>query len=400
MNVASTDSIPPVFTDKKFYAWFLFVCLFWIVAISSKSLWLDEAHTASLKATQSISEWWRDDVVERGETQMPLYVFYLWGVMKWFGAREWALRAANLPWVFLGLWAWLRVAENSLKQSIALAAATSPFLWYYLNESRPYAMQIGSSFLIFAALQGLYKNSAATSGTPGESRHHVDTRFWTTAFCVGVIVLSGSNLLGAIWAGAFIATALGIFGWEQIKSIAKKNPLLIGVTCAVLPGLGLYYLWTLKVGGRGSPGKTDARNFIFIAYELSGFGGLGPGRLSIRENGLKSFRPYVVWLFAYAIFFAPIIFLGIRQAWRVDPKIFPGFALLFFGGGSVFLFLVGIFTGFRILGRHFSAASDEISSASRAHLDTTTKVVGQTSCLPSGLPAPGFAGKMPAQTGW
>jgi hypothetical protein len=101
-------------------------------------------------------------------------------------------------------------------------------------------------------------------------------------------------------------------------------------------------------------GKTDAKNFVFILYELLGFSGLGPGRLDIRSNGLDSFRPYAGWLLAYAVFLTPIFFAGVQQALRLVPKRVFGLTLLFFGVVAVFLSLVGIFTQFRILGRHFA----------------------------------------------
>src|SRR5487761_2670107 len=80
-----------------------------VVAISSQSLWIDEALTA-MKAKQTTLAGWRSAM----------------GV---------ATRGRNGRWTFL-----------------VLAAGASPFCWGYLNEARPYAMQLGASFLILAAL--------------------------------------------------------------------------------------------------------------------------------------------------------------------------------------------------------------------------------------------------------
>jgi hypothetical protein len=205
-------------------------------------------------------------------------------------------------------------------------------------------MQIGSSFLILGALQQLYKSESG------------ERESWSmAAFCLGLIVLSGSNLLGQLWAGAAIASSLFVFGWKRTKLIAGKNLLLCVLTSVILIGIGIYYLWTLQSGSRAtSVGKTDAKNFFYIAYELFGFNGLGPGRLDIRDNGLRAFRPYAIWLAGYAIFLSPVFFAGVRDITRSIPKRVWGFALLFFGGTAAFLSMVGISSQFRILGRHFS----------------------------------------------
>ena len=41
------------------------------------------------------------------DLQMPLYMAYVWGWARLFGAEEWVLRAANLPWFIGGLLAYL-----------------------------------------------------------------------------------------------------------------------------------------------------------------------------------------------------------------------------------------------------------------------------------------------------
>jgi hypothetical protein len=353
MNVAAIkrpDTVEKNKSNEHSVGWFILICLIWTtLAVSDQSFWLDEAHGAGWKANQkTLSEWWNDDIAQKGSTdsQIPLYVLYIWAYAKVFGSGEWVLRAANLPWIFLGFWAWLHALpkRTSLKWSVAVVAACSPFLWYYLNEARPYAMQIGSTFLIAAALQQLYKKPSDT-----------ESRLDLAAFCFGLLLLSGSNLLGQLWAAAAVATAVFVFGWQRTKAMVRKNSLLCLTTSLILIGLGIYYLWTLKSGARATTvGKTDAKNFIFIAYELFGFNGIGPGRLDIRENGLSSFRPYVIWLVAYAIVLAPVFFAGVRYALQLVPKRISGFTLLFFGGVSAFLSLVGIFTQFRILGRHFA----------------------------------------------
>jgi hypothetical protein len=97
---------------------------------------------------------------------------------------------------------------------------------------------------------------------------------------------------------------------------------------------------------------TDAKNLGFIFYELFGFGGLGPGRLEIRGNGLESFRPYFLGLAVYAMVLVPVVVSGWRQILKLVPAWTVLFSVLFFGGVLVFLSLAGVVTHFRLLGRH------------------------------------------------
>ena len=320
------------------------VCVLWVVAVSGRSLWLDEAWAAAWAAKQpTLSAWWHDmDRVGGGgnDKLTPLYLLYIWGFAKVFGMAEWTLRAGNLPWIILGFGAWLRACgrRENFKWGLLVVAATSPFLWYYLNEARPYMIQAGSIFLIAAAAQQL--------GT-------ASSRFWLAVFCFGTVGLYGSNLLGAFWAGAAVATLLFSLGWDRVRQLVRAHSALCLATLVIWVGIGIYYLWALHHGSRATAvGTTDAKNIGFIFYELLGFGGLGPGRLEIRGNGLESFRPYFPGLAVYALVLVPVIVSGGRQVIRLVPARTVLFSVLFFGGVLVFLTLVGVVTHFRLLGRH------------------------------------------------
>jgi hypothetical protein len=341
--------------------WLLVFGLLWCTALSSRSLWLDEAHGAAWKANQtSLADWWHDDIVQPGSTdsQIAGYVFYIWAYAKAFGASEWALRAANLPMVLLGFWLWFSAfpARKPLKWGLAACAVCSPFLWYYLNEARPYAIQAGAGFLLAAALTRLYGAAQrADDSSFDQAQSGSDQRLWLAAFCFGLLVLSATQLLGEIWAGAAVVTALFSLGWKRSLALARAHWLLCLLTLVLLAGMGFYYLWTLKSGSRATlVGSTDLRNFPFILYELLGFGGFGPGRLDIRANGSGVFRPHIVGLVAYAVVMLPVAWAGLKQAKTSLPRRVPVSVVVGFGAASVFLSLVGLHTHFRILGRHFT----------------------------------------------
>jgi hypothetical protein len=97
---------------------------------------------------------------------------------------------------------------------------------------------------------------------------------------------------------------------------------------------------------------------VFIAYELLGFSGLGPGRLEIRDGGLRSFAPFAVPLALYGMVVCDLLIQGVRQIWRdwTFPKskcrniiylavVMAAPAAVILGAGWV--------EHFRVLGRHF-----------------------------------------------
>lgn len=131
----------------------LLALLLSLVAINSQSFWIDETDVATIASGATLSDWWQHLVsYGSGDTQMPGYMFYAWVWEKLFGHSEIGLRAANVPWLVLGFLALPR-RQGYYVASLAL----SPFLWYYLNEARPYLMEIGAS-LIMLGISGGYGN--------------------------------------------------------------------------------------------------------------------------------------------------------------------------------------------------------------------------------------------------
>jgi len=119
-------------------------------------------------------------------------------------------------------------------------------------------------------------------------------------------------------------------------------------------GLGMYYFWTLSQGARASGvGKTDLLSIGFCFYELLGFSGLGPDRLSLREHGITSLKPFFLPLASLVI---ALTALGISSALyitkssrmhRTETFIF---AAVFCGAMS--MLAVGYIAHFRVIGRH------------------------------------------------
>src|ERR1700722_5692375 len=83
-------------------AWWLWALVGLVVclgAVSGDSVWIDEALTAQEAVHETAGGMWQMVLHDKGsDLQMPLYIFYIWGWVKMFGAGDWALRAANIPW--------------------------------------------------------------------------------------------------------------------------------------------------------------------------------------------------------------------------------------------------------------------------------------------------------------
>ena len=329
-----------------FFAGILFVCA---LGISHQSLWIDETYTA-LKAQQTtLPNWWHEMRRAGGsDMQMPLYMIWIWVCGKFVGSSEIALRAVNLFWILPGLIAlWFAVARQPrLQLAIFLVTIFSPFVWYYLDEARPYAMQIGASLFLAAALCRWSEKPISPSS--GES-------IWAWGFVVALLALSGASMLGMIWVGAAIVAVIFLTSKERLLKLARDHIFAWLAAVALLAALGFYYLWTLKAGARASDvATTDLKNVAFIGYELLGFAGLGPGRLEIRDGGLQVFKPYAPELALFAWPVLALIFFAIRCLIQNYPrKKFLGLAVIV-AAPAIFILAAGFVLHFRVLGRHFA----------------------------------------------
>ena len=168
-----------------------------LVAISRRSFWLDEAATVVHAIQPTLAAWWQQLVQEKAANlQTPLYMLYIWGCGKLCGSGEWTLRLANLPWFVAGAVAFIMAFPPRDRRRPIAACVTllCPFAWYYLDEVRPYAMQLGAALFIFASLLQI---RCAPEGSSQERR-------WVVAFCFGSLVLAASGMLAMLWLVAAI----------------------------------------------------------------------------------------------------------------------------------------------------------------------------------------------------
>ena len=356
----------------------VFVAFIAVVAVSNQSLWIDEGNSAMKAIQPSFVLFW-EKMKELGgsDLQMPLYMGLLWAWEKIFGHSEYALRALNIPFftlsaaVFLYLWD----AERRLKLAFVFLMCFSPLLWVYLDEARPYIFQFFGATSILVALWNQAK-------TP-----HLNKNL--AVFCIGALALCGSSLTGVIftfWFGlAFLVILIRQHVWSSIFS-SKQNLVALLVTSIGMCGLGMYYFWTLTQGARASGvGKTDLLSIGFCFYELLGFSGLGPDRLSLREHGITALKPFFLSLASFGIAltaFGISSALYITKSSRTHRNALLIFAVVFCG--AISMVAVGYIAHFRVLGRHLMPILPFVlllASLGLAHLWQSNKKLSQTLVL-------------------
>jgi hypothetical protein len=298
----------------------------------------------------TLADWWRQLIQDKAANlQTPLYLLYIWGCEKLCGSGEWTLRLANLPWFVAGATAFITAFPRRDRRRPIAACVTllCPFAWYYLDEVRPYAMQVGASLLVVASLVRLDRNSSMR-----EARDTVDVAL----LLLGMVALSGSSLTGMIWAGAALLAMPALLSWPRFLGLVKRHVFLWLAAGGLLLFLGGYYLWTLTIGARASAvATTTVGSVLFIGYELLGFSGLGPGRFALRSAGAAALRPYVIALALYAAPTAILIGAALRPLLNKANR--RHLVVLFCCGlPAAFLLAVGCFMHFRVLGRHFTPA--------------------------------------------
>ena len=318
-----------------------------MLAISSRSFWIDECSVAWLASLPSLEELWRSVVADRTtELQTPFYTFFIWCWEKAFGHGEWVFRVSNVPWFAVGLTAGCAAAGTRLRWAVAVVLLASPFAWFKMDEARSYAMQLGLSLLVGAALVRLSQPNLQPTARE---------RLWFAVVCGGGLALSASSMMAMIWFGGFLSAWLWTVSWKHALELAKRHMLILGTNVILGLGLGCYYLWTVKIGARGySPTPARLAAIPLVAYELCGFLGLGPSRLALRSEETRALWPYLPILAVYGA----LVLLTMLAGWRclkeqLSARVLSGITACLLSA-AVVIFLAGVISHFRVQGRHFT----------------------------------------------
>ena len=311
-------------------------------AESSQSLWTDESETVIivLPATLhgAVQAFYNDHT---SCMQMPVYFAYLWVWVRLFGSTELWLRISNVPWFFVGFFAIFHFLRRrpGLRNVTLLVFCIHPFVLYYLNEVRSYAMDLAGALLVAGAI-------FEAMDRPGE----LLPASWWWYYATGVFILCGATIVGAPW--AFAITLLLI----SLSNVRRSLPRALVPALIYLPLMtlmGLYYLWTLKENVRNAPGATTLPTALSVFYELFGFVGLGPGRVDMRVNSVSSVRPFLAPLALLGVPLAYGLFVAARRRFGLKPgQLIP--ILLITAVVSGLTFGLGILRHSRMLARHFT----------------------------------------------
>jgi hypothetical protein len=340
----SSQSVQPI-RAGPIWIYFSIIGLTLLLAVSHESYWIDEANTAVVAMQTSLHDWWQSIMqLKSTELQAPLYSLYIWAYAQVCGASEWPLRAAGLLWLVPGLTALATGFPRPDQRGAALVvAATSPFIWYYAGEARPYAMYIGTSCLVLGAICRLSQDALTTR----------KQSLWLSGVLFGFVCLCGASMLGVVWAGCALLVAFFVIPQQRLLQLWKIGCVRVVLTLLLLAGLGAYFLWTLRIGARGTTvSTTDWRSIGFVLYEQLGLLGLGPSRTDLREGGMRLLRPYAPILLPASVLIGAVLINGFRQMAKGQPAGRAAGVVLAVAGSALFLFGAGAVLRWRVLGRH------------------------------------------------
>ena len=250
-----------IFLNPRF--WLLAGLLLLPFMLTNDSLWLDEGNTGMYVIQPDFHSWWhylRQDL--QADCQMPLSMFFAWVSGRMLGTQEWQMRAVNLLWGVLALVGMFRAGRRLQLPWLPLLLAIQPYFWFYMNEARPYALQIACGSWLLAALVEFHTRKAS-----GEA--------WAWLLVAATFFLFLSTLLAPLPVAAVVAAGGVAAVLRHWKPSRKAVLILLGGAAANIP-TAIYYWSTLLRGAKGAQlWHVDLKFFGFVLYELTGMTGLG-----------------------------------------------------------------------------------------------------------------------------
>jgi hypothetical protein len=273
---------------------------------------------------------------------MPGYQLYLWAWSRIFGLSEWALRLANLPWALLFTAALAWGSERLLQmRRVWLIVCLSPFLWFYMNEARPYAMMIGLSMATTVAVLAYAQDPSRYRRAP----------WWAV---LSLLVLWSVHML-AITLLPSLLLLLYLLRATPIKAMLRQwtAPILVALPFYLM--LGFYYLHTLRRGNGGKIETPGLSNLGFALYEFLGFGGLGPPRAMLRLHpSLHTLLPYLPTVTLGLLACAMLVLAFVQESRTpAERRILKGLGISF-ALGIMITFALAYAVHLSLLGRHLA----------------------------------------------
>jgi len=334
------------------YSLFLWVALALVPLMpSSDSIWVDEAQTWRYARHTTFAGWRSEIASDRfSESQMPLGMFSAWVGARFLGTSEWAMRAPNMLWAAGSICIFYLLGRSLHQPFLTLLIAVQPYLWFYTNEARPYALQIFSGAVL---LYGLYQ--AIQLKLRGNT--------WALILGIGAVLACASSMLGLF--STIPALVILLYYILKEKWPVTSAHLVIGVffTATLLP-LGLYYGFKVFQGAGGAKiWKVGISNLAYSCLEFSGFAGLLPARQALRAMAHNSDSVCSVWLSAspravlavFLISFFLLMGIWLIKSWR-QISDWSRNCLFFFVTSFFLLWLAATMVHFPFWGRHLAAS--------------------------------------------
>ena len=339
-------------TAKAGWIAFVAAALLWL-APTSQSLWIDEGSMGLLSRESTVSGL-RTALgqIAGSEALMPLTALYFWTVEKFVGDGEWALRCGNLPWLWLGIICLALIGRRIGWPWLPLLFAVHPVVWFYADEIRPYAIQLGAGcWLALGFVQVVQSEGKSVTGLWNLG---LAAAVVSTASFLGVFVVAAAGVVLILKAvvAHWVPTRrqLGVIGFLGAVNLA----FLIIMLSRLMGGAGGSKSWTVGISNLG-----------FALYELLGLSGLGPGREALRATAVTGglsgtvhlLLPYFgvqsALLLLYGALFCTAIYLTRKGR---DSSVFQ---LAILSGWVAVLSVVGLFIAslvmkFPFWGRHLA----------------------------------------------
>jgi len=241
---------------------------------TAESLWIDEFYTVGYAAQPTLAAWFehlRNDVlvVHASDAQMPLGMFLPWLWAGFLGVSELALRVPNLVYAAAAMVALACIGRHMRLGRLPLLFAIQPFVWFYVNEARPYALHMAAgAWLLYGLLSGLRQRGTGVA--------------WAWALSVSGFVLAASTITGVV--PFAVASIMLVCGLVRLRALPSRAACCVlgGAWLLLLP-FGAFFLWSI-VHGVGNRGlwRAGLSNLFFAAYEFAGYSGLGIPRNTLR----------------------------------------------------------------------------------------------------------------------
>jgi hypothetical protein len=288
---------------------FILVALIYALAltlsIQGSSLWADEAFSAWLASHESLRGFgWSIFHGDSSDLQMGLYYLYLFGWVKIFGFSEYALRAANIPFIFLFSFSLIATSWVVFRTRIAwIAPALLPFIWHYAAEARPYMAILAMSTAAGACVLAFVRSP----DTPSRKLP------WICLTCI---------FIGACFHMLFLLAVLplAVIGYCGSRGNADNQRWRMWILplksfAAPFVALAGFFVFTFLRGTAYDYPRPGLRQMVSVFYQLSGLEGFGPNRKFSLD-----FHPFLFYLVAAAACLMTALFFIWMAARRVPRE--------------------------------------------------------------------------------